>query len=352
MKKYTLRIGEYKKKSVIWIVFDYDKELIEKVKQLVGSKWSSSEKAWYIPDNKYYREIFKLPKKEIGETYVSQLHEVNVNAYQEFRNQLGLKGYSENTIKNYTAAFANFLILLNNVEANSLPQARLRAYFVYCVKHLKVKTSDLNIRMNAVKFYYEQVLMNPKMFFDIPRPKKEHQLPKVFSVEEVRRLLQITQNKKHNLMLKLCYGMGLRASEITALKVSDIDSDRMTVLVEQAKGKKDRMVNLPETILEELRQYYLAYQPKDFLFEGQFGGKYSYTSLKSVFDKALKATKIRKKLTLHSLRHSYATHLMETGTDIRFIQELLGHQSIKTTQKYLHVSRRSVKEIKSPLDLL
>lgn len=324
MKKYSLRIGEHKKKSVIWIIFDYDRELIDRVKKLVGSKWSSSEKSWYVPDNDHYRTLFKLPEKEVGDTYVNKIDEINQKAYQEFRNQLKLKNYSLNTVRNYTAAFANFLILLNRNSADLLPQDKLRAYFVYCVKHLKIKTSDLNTRMNAVKFYYEQVLMKPRMFFDIPRPKKEATLPKVFSVEEVRRLLAITQNKKHNLMLKLCYGMGLRASEIMALKITDVDSDRMTVLIAQGKGKKDRIVNLPETILTELRQYYVAYQPKDYLFEGQHGGKYSYTSLKNVFDKALKATKIRKKLTLHSLRHSYATHLMETGTDIRFIQELLG----------------------------
>ncbi|MFB0944843.1 MAG: tyrosine-type recombinase/integrase [Spirosomataceae bacterium] len=175
-------------------------------------------------------------------------------------------------------------------------------------------------------------------------------LPKVFSAEEVRRLLRATENKKHNLMLKICYGMGLRASEVTALKVSDID--RMTVLVEQAKGKRDRIVNLPASILEELRNYYLEYKPKNYLFEGQYGGEYSYSSLKNVFDKALKSAKIRKKRTLHSLRHSYATHLMDAGTDVHFIQELLEHQSITTTQKYPDVSRQSASTIKSPLDLL
>lgn len=340
------------KKEVIWINFAYDKQLIERVKKLVGSKWSSSEKAWYVTDNDHYRKLFDLPAREIGENYIEKIDETNQKAFDEFRNQLKLKGYSQNTVINYTSAFANFLILLKQVNADTLPQSRLRAYFVYCVKHLKIKTSDLNTRINAIKFYYEQVLMLPKMFFDIPRPKKGKLLPKVFSVEEVRRLLRATQNKKHNLVLKLCYGMGLRASEVTALKVADIDSDRMTVLIEQAKGKRDRIVNLPESILEELRNYYLEYKPKLYLFEGQYGGEYSYSSLKNVFDKALKSANIRKKRTLHSLRHSYATHLMDAGTDVRFIQELLGHQSIKTTQKYLHIPRQSASMIISPLDLL
>jgi integrase/recombinase XerD len=162
----------------------------------------------------------------------------------------------------------------------------------------------------------------------------------------------VAQNLKHLLILKLCYGMGLRVSEIVQLKISDIDSRRMQVLISYAKGKKDRYVNLPNTILGLLRQYYTAYKPKEFLFEGQNGGQYSVRSCQVVFKNALHKARINKKVGIHGLRHSYATHLIEQGTDMRFVQELLGHANIKTTMIYTHVSDIAKRNIKSPLDNL
>lgn len=342
----------HKGKNIIWIRFEYDKVLIERVKKLKGSKWSQTKKSWYVTDNPHYRDLFGLKKKDVSEAYVAHIDAVNKSAMVAYQEQLQLKNYSKNTYKSYSAEFGKFLIDLKSVPAKDLAQARLRSYFVFCIKAKGMKTAQLNQRINAVKFYYEQVLMKPKMFFDIPRPKKESTLPKVFSITEVKRFLSATENLKHRIMLKLCYGMGLRASELCAIKITDIDSDRMILMVSQGKGKKDRYVNLPESILEELREYYKTYKPTEYLFEGLYGKQYSYSSLKNVFNRALRKSRVRKKLTLHSLRHSYATHLMEVGTDIRFIQELLGHNDIKTTQRYLHVSKRSIGAIKSPLDLL
>ena len=151
-------------------------------------------------------------------------------------------------------------------------------------------------------------------------------------------------------MLKLCYGMGLRVSEIVNLKIQHIDSKNMQVFIERAKGKKDRYVNLPETILEQLRMYFKEYKPKEYLFEGQYGGQYSARSVQLVFKNAMKGAKINKSVGIHSLRHSFATHLLENGTDIRFIQELLGHKDIKTTLIYTQVSDKSIRKVKSPLD--
>ena len=153
-------------------------------------------------------------------------------------------------------------------------------------------------------------------------------------------------------MLKLCYGMGLRVSEIINLKITDIDSKNMQVFIERAKGKKDRYVNLPESILGQLRSYFVAFKPKIYLFEGQYGDKYSTRSAQQVFSSALQKAKINKVSGIHGLRHSFATHLLEAGTDIKFIQELLGHNDIKTTMRYTHVSEKSLKKIKSPLDTM
>lgn len=151
-------------------------------------------------------------------------------------------------------------------------------------------------------------------------------------------------------MLKLCYGAGLRVSEIVNLKITDIDSSNMQLFIEKAKGKKDRYVNLPESILEQLRAYYKEYKPKRYLFEGQYGDKYSIRSAQKVFQNAMEKAKINKDVGIHGLRHSFATHLLEAGTDIRFIQELLGHKDLKTTLLYTHVTNNSIKKIKSPLD--
>jgi len=162
----------------------------------------------------------------------------------------------------------------------------------------------------------------------------------------------MTTNLKHNTMLKLCYGMGLRLSEIINLKIEDIDSKNMQVFIEKSKGKKDRYVNLPESVLEQLRAYYKMYRPKKYLFEGQDGGQYSKRSLQNVFKSALHKAGVNKNVGIHSLRHSYATHLLEQGTDIRFIQELLGHKDLKTTLIYTDVTNNNIRKIRSPLDNL
>ena len=185
-----------------------------------------------------------------------------------------------------------------------------------------------------------------------PRPKKPSILPKVIGTKDIKKLFDVTQNLKHNLMLKLCYGMGLRVSEIINLKISDIDSGNMQVLIEQSKGKKNRYVNLPESILLQLREYCREYKPKKYLFEGQYGGEYSIRSAQQVFKTAMTKAKINKQIGIHGLRHSFATHLLENGTDIKFIQELLGHNDIKTTLRYTHVSKQTIKNIKSPLDTI
>ncbi|HMN33633.1 MAG TPA: tyrosine-type recombinase/integrase, partial [Chitinophagaceae bacterium] len=229
---------------------------------------------------------------------------------------------------------------------------RLQSYFLYCHNELKLSENQIHSRMNAIKFYFEQVLHKPKMFFDIPRPKKPLLLPKSLNTDEVKRLFAVTENLKHRLILQLCYGMGLRVSEIVNLKIADIDSHDMKVRIHRGKGKKDRFVNLPITVLEDLRIYYQEYSPKDYLFEGQYGGQYGVRSAQMVFKEAMKKAKIKKQIGIHGLRHSYATHLLEFGTDITFIQKLLGHNSIKTTQIYTQVTDRSISNVGSPLDKL
>ncbi len=235
---------------------------------------------------------------------------------------------------------------------DTLTSERLRRYMLHCTHVLKLSEATLHSRLNAIKFYVEKVLHLEKFFVDIPRPKKPRTLPKHLSQHDVKRLFDQTTNLKHNTMLRLCYGMGLRLSELVGLKVQHIDGGNMQVHICRAKGKKDRYVPLPTSILEQLRAYFRTYRPKEYLFEGQYGGAYTTRSAQAVFKQAMHKAGINKDIGIHGLRHSYATHLLEAGTDIGFIQKLLGHEDIKTTLLYAQVTNRNLKQIKSPLDSL
>jgi integrase/recombinase XerD len=338
--------------EVIFIRFAYNALLNERIRKLVGVKWSTTQKAWYVLDTAYYRGKFGIePKKLVGKEVLAHIHPINQTALHRYIETLQLKNYSPSTINTYRNEFAQLLyILKDKITVDDLDADRLRGYFLYCVNTLKLSENTLHSRINAIKFYFEQVLNREKFFFEIPRPKKPSILPKVINAQDIKKLFEVTTNLKHNTMLKLCYGMGLRVSEIVNLKITDIDSKNMQVFIERAKGKKDRYANLPLSILEQLRIYFKEYSPKKYLFEGQYGDQYSIRSAQQVFKDALKKAKINKEVGIHGLRHSFATHLLEAGTDIIFIQQLLGHNDLKTTLRYTHVSKKILKNIKSPLD--
>jgi len=325
-------LGTHEDKNVIFIHFLSTTELNAWVRTLVGATWSETQKAWYVMDNQTYREMFALPAMPIvGKEALSHIHEVNRPALERYIETLQLKGYSPRTIITYKKEFGQLLRTLKSHPVDALEVERLRSYFLYCVNELKLSDNTLHSRMNAVKFYFEQVLKRDTLFMDIPRPKKPPVLPKAISTKNVKKMFDITTNLKHNLMLKICYGLGLRVSEIVNLKITDIDSGNMQVLIEQAKGKKDRYVNLPETILEQLPAYYKQYKPEKYLFEGRYGDQYNIRSAQQVFKTAVRKAKINKAVGIHGLRHSFAAHLLENGTNIRFIQELLGHKPFCTT---------------------
>jgi site-specific recombinase XerD len=352
-KQYKFIPDTHRNKNIILIQFPYNHRLKDALRERFPSaKWSQSKKSWYLPDLDAIRTVLGMLKPESHLKYMPLIHPNNRNAFKAYYNQLKLKAYSPNTVRMYLAEFAHLLEIIRFYNVDNLSQDRLKDYFLYCVKELKMGESKMNGKINAIKFYFEKVKNQPQMFFDIPRPKKPALLPKMLSKREVKRIFKQVQNPKHLLILKLCYGMGLRVSEIVNLKIKHIDSERMQVLIAGAKGKKDRYVNLPKSVLEPLRNYYKMYRPEAWLFEGQYGGAYSSRSVQAIFKRAMLKAKIRKKIGVHGLRHSYATHLLESGADLRFIQQLLGHNSIKTTQLYTHVSNTSVSKVKSPLDTL
>lgn len=342
----------HKGRKVLALQFTYDKKLQDAVRKLGGSRWSNTLKRWTVPDNIGYREFFGLERAVTEFGSMAGLQDCNRKAMKRFLEELALKAYSDNTVRTYKHEFYQLLKVLGKQDVNELSADRLRDYFLYCIRDLKLTENTMHSRINTAKFYFEQVLKQEKFMFEIPRPKKPETLPKVIAIEDIRKLFDFTVNLKHNTMLKLSYGMGLRVSEIVNLKLVDIDSKTMQVFIERGKGKKDRYVNLPHSILEQLRHYYQVYKPVDYLFEGQYGAKYSIRSAQKVFQVAMERANIKHVGGIHLLRHSFATHLLEAGTDIRFIQELLGHSNIKTTLRYTHVGRQNINQIKSPLDRL
>lgn len=342
----------HKDKKILCLQFPKDYSLIAMLKSVTKPHWSQSKKSWYVADNNFNRNLFGLEQRIIGKDVLQKIHPNNLDAFQKFQNKLILKGFSPNTVRVYTLEFAQLLYVIKSFPVDNLSVEKLKSYFLYCIKELMISENQIHSRMNAIKFYFEKVRHQEKMFFDIPRPKKPLLLPKSLNTQEISKIIEVTENPKHKLIIQLAYGMGLRVSEIVNLKIEDIDSVSMRVLLSRAKGKKDRYVNLPEIILKDLRSYYQLFKPKKYLFEGQYGDKYSIRSAQFVFKNAMKKAGIKKNVGIHSLRHSYATHLLEYGTDISLIQKLLGHNDIKTTLNYTRVSDQLVSRVKSPLDRL
>ena len=270
---------------------------------------------------------------------------------QKFSYWLKSKRYSENTIKTYTEALKSFLIFFKTKEIASITNEDVVYYNNNYILKNNLSYTYQNQLVSAIKLYFKTI-QNVSLELDkIHRPKREKVLPNVLSKEEVKAILNAHANTKHKMMLSLIYSCGLRCGELLALKPVHIDSKRNIIMVKNSKGKKDRIVPLSPKILEMLREYYLAFKPKNYLFEGQtVGNPYDNRSLQQVLKQALTKVGITKPVTLHWLRHSYATHLLESGTDLRYIQELLGHNSSKTTEIYTHVSTKSIQQIKSPFD--
>lgn len=336
----------------IGVTFDCNLDRISRIKKLSGARWSTTLKLWHLPYCAEYLERFEISKTSQDQKLVARIKPENQPALLRFNETLLLKGYSSNTRRTYQNEFLQYLSYLQDTPVANCNAEDVRDYILHCITTLKLSENTLHSRLNSLKFYFEKVQKLERFFVEIPRPKKQQLLPKVIHQEDLKKLFEKTTNLKHNTILKLSYGMGLRVSEIINIKISDIDSAAMQVCISQAKGKKDRYVNLPESILMQLREYYKNFTPSEYLFEGQYGGKYSIRSAQQVFKNALLNANLNKKVGIHSLRHSYATHLLENGTDVRFIQELLGHKDIRTTLLYTNVSDKSIRNIKSPLDSL
>jgi integrase/recombinase XerD len=268
-----------------------------------------------------------------------------------FKSYMLFKRYSENTIKVYTNALELFFRFFPDRKPESLTNEDITFFNESCILKKNLSSSYQNQVINAIKLFYRN-RFNRSMEVDyIQRPRREKRLPNVLSKSEVKAILASPTNLKHRAMLSLIYACGLRRGELLHLRLADIHSDRHLLFIHQSKGKKDRMAPISQKVIDLLRDYYKAYKPRTWLFEGQSPGEpYSERSLQLVLKGAVKKAGNKKPISLHWLRHSYATHLLESGTDIRYIQELLGHSSSKTTEIYTHVCTKNLQRIRSPFD--
>jgi site-specific recombinase XerD len=378
----------HKNEEQIGIFFKNDLSLNIIIRKHADGTWSQTKKCWYVPLNQKAFEKLKIALNEyaildttllkkylkekktksstslqlkvkniISGNKLSQLIQpispVNNHVLPAMKEMLNLKAFSLSTIKTYLNEMAQLLQAIKEIPADELKPEHLKKYLVYCFEKLGLKENTLHSRINAMKFYYEQVLRREKFFWEIPRPKKQLILPKVLNEEELERLFRALPNLKHKAMLFTVYSAGLRVSELANLRIRNIDSGRMQIFIENAKGKKDRYVNLSPILLDILRSYLRKYRPKpvEFLFESEQTGKaYPRRTIQKIFEEAKDKAGINKKVGIHSLRHSFATHLLEKGTDIKYIKDILGHFDIRTTERYLHVSKRELANIASPLD--
>ncbi len=373
MEKVKIKQVVYNQNNIVLFDFKKDEKLIDTFKQQIQDfNWNQELQAWTTP---YYpslkKELFELlrgkywldysgmelktqhasaPKQQIS-SLLAPLNEEHKLHLEKFNQYLLSKRYSPSTIKTYRETVSTFLRFFSSKSIHEISHNDLIVFNNQYIIQKNLSNSFQNQVVNAVKLFF-QIVENKKIVVELlHRPRREKKLPNVLSKEEVKAILEAPKNSKHQAMLSLIYACGLRRGELLNLTLKDIQSDRNLLIIRQAKGKKDRVIPISSKLIELLRNYYKEWKPITWLFEGQFPNTpYSAKSLESVLKQSLTKAKIGKPVSLHWLRHSYATHLLENGTDLRYIQELLGHNSSRTTEIYTHVSTRNLQLIRSPFD--
>ncbi len=366
-------IIQHKGKQVLLLRFPYDQPLINLIKHVPGAQWSRTQKAWYFL---YTEDILKEVKqlfKEIAiidctTTTLNQkenlpgkvlrikdyrLSEESKTLLNKYKSWLRSRRYSENTIDTYIDALTTFLKFNSAKPVSEITNEDVIDFNNNYILANNYSASFQNQVVNAIKLFFKTVQHTNINAELIHRPKRAKQLPNVLSKEEVKQILDAPRFLKHKAMLSLVYSCGLRCGELLRLKPEHIDSKRNLLIIKQSKGRKDRIAPLSDKTIQLLRDYYKAFKPIVYLFEGEnTGTPYTQRSLQNVLKQCILKAGINKPVTLHWLRHSYATHLLEGGTDLRYIQEILGHSSSRTTEIYTHVSTKSIQKIISPFDSL
>lgn len=352
--------------------FPFNKSVKEILKQFGGMRWSASKECFYVDYssetltqlNTFLRS-FQLEvdtqsfKSEHWSKTVSNrlerdrlplLTSEGQEILKSYLKYLNGKRYSESTLSVYGSFIEEFLRFNANKSAETLTKDDVRLYVEWAVRKLRYAISTHRQLISAIKhfaYFYPECAIDAEQ---IEAPKKDRKLPVVLGKEEVLQLLQVTRNLKHRTVIALLYSCGLRIGELIDLRLSHFDFNRMQLTIRNSKGRKDRMVILAESFLPLFKNYYLTYKPDVYFVENPKGGKYAPTTVRTFLKQSCILAGITKRVTPHTLRHSYATHLLENGTDIRYIQALLGHSKPETTMVYTHVAMRDLRSIRNPLD--
>lgn len=360
----------YKEQFQLGLRFDYNDALIRIIKSMPSTSWSRTFRLWYLPYSAKNLTMIReqledhamLDERELGIKKTAnqhparykeerQLNEVQKKLLNDFYKYLKGKRYSMSTIKNYVFQIADFINYHNKKSVNTLTNRDIELYIEDIFIKRKLSISVQRQFISALKLFI--VFESSTQIEDVQliRPKKSKKLPAVLSQNEVIELIAKTKNLKHRTIIALLYSAGLRISELMNMKVQDINISRRQIFIKDSKGRKDRYATLAEHILPLLHNYMTTYEPKTYLIEGQNKEQYSASSVSKFLHKSARDCRIRARVTPHTLRHSYATHLIENGVGLRHVQELLGHSKPETTMIYTHVARKDLLDIKSPLDL-
>lgn len=347
-----------KKDNYLFIKLPYFSEtIVNKIKGLTHRRYIPDKKCWVVLYNMCnVRNLERWLKKEkvdplnIFDVLKSDLEKKRY--ISKMKDVLDLKGYSDKTKNTYINQL-NLFFDFSRKDAELISEKDIKTYLLYLLEEKKCSHSYVNQALSSLKFLYNYILEREDIVIKIPRPKRTKKLPKVLSRNEVGKLLSVIKNLKHKTLLIMTYSGGLRVSEVVSLRLEDINRDRMLIYINQGKGYKDRYTLLSSKALSVLDQYIKKYRPDSWIFPGRNREYHlSERSAQLIFDKACQKAKIRKNVSIHSLRHSFATHLLEQGVDLRYIQELLGHKDTRTTEIYTHVSKFDLERIKNPLDKL
>ncbi len=351
--------------DVLCIRIECDYKLSTALRYELEAIFSITKKVWYVPfTDLHVKKVYRFLKghADIDDSRLTEsldrehynLHDIELSpvharAVRRFSRWMEAKRYSSSSIDSYTGIIVFFLKYVQKRQIAEITPITVSQFnYEFIVKPGK-SVSYHNQAINALKQFFTYSKMTVEVEH-LERPRRDKKLPVILSMDEVRRLLDCTVNLKHKVLLSLIYSGGFRISEVLKLRLDDIDSQRMLIHVRDAKGRKDRYTLLSQRALLLLREYYKVYRPKTFLFEGAYGAQYGQRAAQQVLQASARRAGITKKITLHSLRHSFATHLLENGTDLRYIQTLLGHSSPKTTMIYTHVSTATMQNIRNPLD--
>lgn len=366
MKTISIETAMHEGIRRIQLRFEFDMIISNRIREIEGSRWSEKAGCWHLPYTdgsivqmeKIFAEIeiravgLEDLKKEKQEKYFDRwLFGRNKNAVISFEEYLTCLRYSKQSIRLYVDAVKTFLCFYRERSIEGITQNDfIRFNNEYVLKN-NFSASYQNLIISALKIFFKSINGSEIQIEGLGRPKRGMRLPEVFSIYEIQKLLKSIKNFKHRSAIALIYACGLRRGELINIQIGDIDSRRRILKIRAGKGNKDRIVPLPWNMILMLREYYKEYRPEKWLFEGSRAGeKYSDTSLREAFMRGIKEAGIERRLTLHSLRHSYATHLLENGTDLRYIQVILGHKSSRTTEIYTHVSSKAIERIRSPFE--